>query len=106
MWKKIIEKMYDPKDYEVLMKRFQDIIEERKSRQKMYGGASNSKYLSGGDAISAQMLASAKQRMTREELALVMQSKDSSSRLSYSDFQKTILDFQLQEHEKFLYRFT
>jgi len=34
-----------------------------------------------------------------------MQSKD-FEKLSYHDFQKTILDFQLQEHEKFLYRFT
>lgn len=34
-----------------------------------------------------------------------MASKE-QERLSYHDFQKTILDFQLQEHEKFLYRFT
>lgn len=34
-----------------------------------------------------------------------MLSKD-FEKLSYNDFQKTILDFQLQEHEKFLYRFT
>lgn len=43
--------------------------------------------------------------MTREELNQLMQSKD-FEKLSYHDFQKTILDFQLQEHEKFLYRFT
>lgn len=30
MWKKIIEKMYDPKDFEVLFKKFKNLIEERK----------------------------------------------------------------------------
>jgi hypothetical protein len=30
MWKKIIEKMYDPKDYEVLESRILSIIEEKR----------------------------------------------------------------------------
>jgi len=30
MWRKIIEKMYDPKDYEVLEQRFLHVIEEKK----------------------------------------------------------------------------
>lgn len=42
--------------------------------------------------------------MTREErLALVAQ-KD-SDKLLFSEFQKAVLDFQLKEHEKFLYKF-
>lgn len=35
----------------------------------------------------------------------MMQNKE-LEKLSYHDFQKTILDFQLQEHEKFLFKFT
>lgn len=35
----------------------------------------------------------------------LMQNKE-SEKINYHDFQKIILDFQLQEHEKFLYRFT
>jgi hypothetical protein len=34
MWKKIIEKMYDPKDYEVLEGRILSIIEEKRSMNK------------------------------------------------------------------------
>ena len=30
MWRKIIEKMYDPKDFEVLESRFYQMIEEKK----------------------------------------------------------------------------
>jgi hypothetical protein len=30
MWRKIIEKMYDPKDFEVLEQRFLFIIDEKK----------------------------------------------------------------------------
>ncbi len=43
--------------------------------------------------------------MSRGEITQLMQSKD-LERLPYNDFQKVILDFQLQEHEKFLYKFT
>ena len=31
MWRKIIEKMYDPKDYEILEQRLISIINEKKS---------------------------------------------------------------------------
>lgn len=34
MWKKIIEKMYDPKDFEVLESKFQAIIEEKRQVNK------------------------------------------------------------------------
>ena len=39
MWRKIIEKMYDPKDYEILENRFQLIIDEKRqmNRSKMDG---------------------------------------------------------------------
>lgn len=49
MWRKIIEKMYDPKDYEVLESRLMQIIEEKRNQNKnRLGGTSNpntSKYL-------------------------------------------------------------
>lgn len=45
MWRKIIEKMYDPKDFEVLEQRFQIIIEERKQFNKSrLGGSVNNKF--------------------------------------------------------------
>jgi Ca2+-binding EF-hand superfamily protein len=45
-----------------------------------------------------------KSKLTREErLALVAQ-KD-SDKLLFSEFLKAVLDFQLKEHEKFLYKF-
>ncbi len=34
MWRKIIEKMYDPKDYEMLESRFITLIEEKKALTK------------------------------------------------------------------------
>ena len=40
MWKKIIEKMYDPKDYEILESRFLLIIEEKKLMNKSRSGYS------------------------------------------------------------------
>ena len=45
--------------------------------------------------------------MTREELNnQVVSGARLSSKLQYTDFKKIILDFQLQEHERFLIKFT
>lgn len=43
--------------------------------------------------------------MSRDEIIQIMRLRN-QGKLIYSDFQKTILDFQLQEHEKFLSKFT
>ena len=42
--------------------------------------------------------------MTREEKLSLLASKDSKKML-WSEFTKAVLDFQLQEHEKFLHKF-
>lgn len=93
MWKKIIEKMYDPKDFEVLEGKFQAIIEEKRQVNKSrHLGATYNKAVID-QQIQAQILAGNK-KMTREDMAQLMLSKD-FEKLSYNDFQKTILDFQL-----------
>lgn len=101
MWRKIIEKMYDPKDYEVLESKFLTLIEEKKAynRSRMGGAVPTSstnpnmsKYLVDS-TIQSQILVGNK-KMTREEMNQLLQSKD-FEKLSYHDFQKTILDFQL-----------
>lgn len=50
MWRKIIEKMYDPKDYEVLESKLLQIVEEKRSLNKnrlggSIGGVNASKYM-------------------------------------------------------------
>jgi Ca2+-binding EF-hand superfamily protein len=47
---------------------------------------------------------SGKRKLTREERLAMVSQKD-SGKLLYSEFVKTVLDFQLKEHEKFLYKF-
>jgi Ca2+-binding EF-hand superfamily protein len=84
-WRKIIEKMYDPNDYEILEQKFINAIQERRAKT-FYNTLTDSR------------------KMTREEQMLRMQQKDYEG-LQFTDFQKIILDFQLKEHEKFLQRF-
>jgi len=81
-WRAIIEKMYDPSDFEVLEQKFMNVIHDRK----------------------AQGLFNEKKKMTREEQLLLKQQRD-WKKLPFTDFQKIILDFQLREHEKFLEKF-
>jgi hypothetical protein len=69
MWRKIIEKMYDPKDYEVLMLKFSQIIQERKSlNRSRVGGAQ--KYLI--DNTIQQQIMAGNRKMTREEINSLM----------------------------------
>lgn len=84
-WRKIIEKMYDPNDYEILEQKFINAVQERRAKT-FYNTLTDSR------------------KMTREEQLLRMQQKD-FERLQFTDFQKIILDFQLKEHEKFLEKF-
>lgn len=81
IWRKIIEKMYDPRDFQILEARFQALIDDKRQRNSAFDGGRPS--LGGGPA---------KPKLPEK--------------LTYSEFQKTILDFQLSEHEKFLSEFT
>ena len=84
-WRKIIEKMYDPNDYEILEQKFVNAVQERRAKT-FYNTLTDSR------------------KLTREEQMMRMQQKD-FERLQFTDFQKIILDFQLKEHEKFLEKF-
>lgn len=56
MWRKIIEKMYDPKDFEVLESRFYQMIEEKKQFNKTTTsrmGSTMSKMLVSDPAMQA-----------------------------------------------------
>lgn len=87
-WARIIERMYDEQDWFILEEKFRDIIQNRQ----------NEKFLS--DSSSRQ----SKRKLTREERLALVSQKD-SDKLLYSEFLKAVLDFQLKEHEKFLYKF-
>jgi Ca2+-binding EF-hand superfamily protein len=84
-WRKIIEKMNDPNDYEILEQKFLNAVQERKAKS-FYSSLTDSR------------------KLTREEQMMRVQQRD-YERLQFTDFQKIILDFQLKEHEKFLEKF-
>ena len=68
MWRKIIEKMYDPKDYEVLEQRFLSLMEEKKQSNKQKLGAS--KYLS--ESILQSQMAAGNKKLSREEILQII----------------------------------
>lgn len=84
-WRSIIEKMYDPNDYEILEQKFIQVIQDKKTKN-YYDAFSDNK------------------KLTREEQLIRKQQRD-YEKLPFEDFQKIILDFQLKEHEKFLEKF-
>lgn len=87
-WARIIERMYDEQDWYTLEEMFRSVIQKRQqSRFSM-----------------RDKRRSSKRKMTREERLAMVSQKD-SDKLLFNEFMKTVLDFQLKEHEKFLYKF-
>ena len=88
MWMKILEKMYEEHDAIVLQERIRELIALRSHQ-------------------NPDQFSSSAKKMTREEINNKANSGARlSSKLQYGDFRKIILDFQLQEHERFLIKFT
>ena len=88
MWQKIIERMYDDSDADALVQRIADNIASKRERSQ--------------DAFSTAQKKLSRDEMVNQNIA----GSKISSLLVYADFQKIILDFQLQEHERFLSKFT
>lgn len=89
MWQKILDKMYEDGDTEILHGRIKDML-STKARQN-----------------SDDPFMNTAKKLTREELnSKAVSGTKQSSLLNYKDFSKIILDFQLQEHERFLVKFT
>ena len=84
MWNKIIDRMYDLSDGEVIKE--------------------NIRTIKAATLAQMQQAQSQQKRMTREQANNQAQPK--RVQLMYVDFQKVILDFQLFEHERFLRKFT
>lgn len=86
-WARIVERMYDEQDCCTLEENFRSIVQARQISKT-----------SGRDSLGS------KRKMTREERIALIAQKD-SDKLMFSEFMKAVLDFQLKEHEKFLYKF-
>lgn len=87
-WARIIERMYDEQDWITLEDMFRSAIQARQESR----------------FIGRDKGRNSKRKMTREERLAMISQKD-SSKLMFSEFIKIVLDFQLKEHEKFLYKF-
>lgn len=90
VWAKIIERMYDQQDCLILEEMFHETV-----RRRIEGGFAD---------VSGSIRLEGKSKMSREEKLVLLASKD-SKKLLFNEFLKTVLDFQLSEHEKFLFKF-
>lgn len=94
-WRKIIEKMYDDEDFKLLEQQLlykiqlqqQTPSEEEAKRPTLM--------------LAQQLKASVKAKLTRGQRQQ-LEAASGANKLRYSVFLKTVLDFQLREHERFL----
>lgn len=110
--------MYDPRDFEILETKFNQMLEEKRQAKGAVAGMGYRTNPNDVSRVSANsytnaaalgpMMSTAQKKLSREELMtrVAMNANLIHEKLTYAEFQKTILDFQLSEHEKFLYEFT
>ena len=113
-WKKIVNKMYDRDDVATLTSRFMECIQARKQLGQISQNSSILMMMPGslsmkenkGSHNSTMIMPLRPNKLTREDEVKLKKQQKTSGKLLYADFVKVILDFQLQEHEKFLTSFT
>ena len=108
MWRRIIDKMYDPTDSHVLEQRFSEQIRQREEIANLVsaGLSLGHTHFQPSETVTEQQITQflvqnkinvhQARRLSRDEiLALFVKNQ---GKLTYADFSKTILDFQLEEH--------
>lgn len=99
IWRKIIEKMYDPRDYEILEARFTQMIDDKKTWKLRTNQHDQSRSSILGNsysgAASGPMMNTAQKKLSREEMIhrVALNANMIQEKLTYAEFQKTILDF-------------
>jgi hypothetical protein len=93
LWKKILHKIYQYDDSNMLCTRFYDTISSRNNKENRH----LSQFLSR--KMQAPKRSKSKSRLTKREEG------PQNVLLYQSEFIKGILDFQLEEHERFLQEF-
>lgn len=108
-WKKIIYKMYQQDDIETLNQRFYSMIADRNDKENNNPNVNLSLFVSKKTQEKrdlSQRKSKSRSRMTRQEELNHKKRNKPSMRLHFNfEFVKGILDFQLQEHERFLGEF-
>ena len=90
MWLKILEKMYEVNDAQILQERLREMVAVRTRNEP-----------------AEQAVTPSQKKMTRQQLKdQMINGSSQTNKLLWTDFKKVILDFQLQEHERFLIKFT
>jgi hypothetical protein len=85
-WKKIVNKMYDREDVQILSERFGECIEQRRNKKE------NNTLASSGAMPQAKINT---RKLSRDEELRKRKQVKSENRLTYQEFLKIILDFQL-----------
>lgn len=98
-WKKVLGKMYDERDQDVLIQRMYEIINtKREAKENDF----HANMFTSSNAMGSQY----PRKLTRDQEMARRKQIRSESKLLFCEFVKTVLDFQLAEHERFLCKFT
>lgn len=95
IWRKIIEKMYDPRDFEILESKFNQMLEEKRQSRGAVGPRTNPNDVSRISANSytnaaalGPMMSTAQKKLSREELMtrVAINANLIQEKLTYAEF--------------------
>lgn len=95
IWRKIIEKMYDPRDFEILESKFNQMLEEKRQSRGAVGQRTNPNDVSRISANSytnaaalGPMMSTAQKKLSREELMtrVAINANLIQEKLTYAEF--------------------
>ena len=95
IWRKIIEKMYDPRDFEILESKFNQMLEEKRQSRGAVGPRTNPNDVSRVSANSytnaaalGPMMSTAQKKLSREELMtrVAINANLIQEKLTYAEF--------------------
>lgn len=116
IWKKVVTKMYDARDSEILTRKLADLIEAKREAKEnefsanLFTRGINVSHLNNHNGFaSLNNFVGSKQptrKLSRDQENAKRKQIKLECRIRLSELVDIVLDYQLQEHEKFLSKFT
>jgi hypothetical protein len=105
--------MYDERDSEILIQKMLDLIDsKRESKENEFSanfftrGVNQSRVGTNYNSLNNLVGIQPNRKLTREQEMAKKKQIRIESKIMFSEFIKIVLDYQLEEHENFLSKFT
>lgn len=113
VWKKVVSRMYDDRDSQILIQKMLDLIDsKREAKENEFSanffarGVNQSRVGANYNSLNNLVGIQPNRKLSREQEMAKKKQIRLESKIRFTEFIKIVLDYQLEEHENFLSKFT